>query len=71
MINPIKDPIQYPIRVRLIPVFVDSPLPYQAGEEVSRIWKNYRNVRGNFHKTSVAVFQRFGAAPGMSLTKIL
>jgi hypothetical protein len=61
-INPIKDPIQYPIQVKIIPVFVDPLVPYQTGEEVTRIWENYRNVRGNFPKNGVAVFQRFGTS---------
>jgi hypothetical protein len=61
-INPIIVSIEYLIQVRIIPVFVDSPVPYQAGEDVSRIWENYRNVRSNFHKHGGAVFQRFGTA---------
>ena len=60
--DPIKEPIQYPIMVMMIPVFVVHPMPYQAGEDVSRIWENYRNAEGNFHKQSIAVFQHSGAA---------
>jgi len=60
--DPIKCPIQYQKRVRTIPFFEESHSLFQGGEDVSRIWENYRNVEGNFHKHSVAVFQHFGAA---------
>jgi len=47
--------------VRTIPVFENSPGFLQAGEDGGRIWENYRNVKGNFHKQSVAVVQPYGA----------
>jgi len=46
--------------VRIIPVFENPSGLFQAGEDVGRIWENYRNVKGNFHKDSAAVFQRYG-----------
>jgi hypothetical protein len=59
-IRPIKVFIQYPILVRIIPFVMGNPVLYQAGEEVCRIWENYRAIRGNLHKPGGTVFQRFG-----------
>jgi len=59
--DPIKFPLQYADRVRTIPEFENSSGLFQAGQDVGRIWENYRNVKGNFHNQSVAVFQHYGA----------
>jgi hypothetical protein len=48
--------------VRKIIVFDNFKELVQAGDDVGRIWKNYRNAEGNFHKQSIAVFQRYGAS---------
>jgi hypothetical protein len=61
-INPIKDPTQYPVQVKKIPLFANPPVPYQAREEAHRIWENYPDVRDNFPKHGIAVFHRFGTA---------
>lgn len=60
--DPIYSPIQYSGHVRKIPVFENSSGLFQAGEDIDRIWENYRNVDGNFHKQSIAVFQRYGVS---------
>ena len=60
--EPIKKPILYSRQVKTIPVFDNSQGLFQAGEDISRIWENYRNINGNFHKQSVAVFHRYGAS---------
>ena len=60
--DPLKFSQQYSGRVRIIFVFDSPPELFQAGDDVGRIWENYRNVEGNFHKQSIAVFQRYGAS---------
>jgi hypothetical protein len=57
--DPLKLSLQYSERVRIITVFDNSAGLFQAGEDISRIWENYRNVKGNFHDQSVTVFQRW------------
>ena len=42
---------------------IDNSLSlFQAGEDVGHIWENYQNTKGNFHKDSLAVFQRYGTS---------
>jgi hypothetical protein len=48
--------------VRTISVVNGSPVLFQAGDDVGRIWENYRNVSGNFNKQNTAIFRRFGAS---------
>jgi hypothetical protein len=45
----------------MIPVFEVSPGLFQGDKQVGAIWENYRNVKGNFHKQSAAISQRYGA----------
>lgn len=58
--DPITVPIEYPVRVRIISVFDGSEVLLQAGDDISRIWENYRKAGNNFPGPDTAIFRRFG-----------